>query len=103
MKVEFAETSESAFESFDALQSKELLGLLEKAMSRLDERIKLMLEDHLIHNLTYREIAEKHSMPIGSVGVSLSRGLKKVREHIDDEPKLKEHLQHYLERLKSEA
>jgi DNA-directed RNA polymerase specialized sigma24 family protein len=49
-----------------------------------------------MHHLPYKELSEKYRMPIGSVGVSLARGLDKIRTHLQTKPKLWKELSNYL-------
>jgi len=46
---------------------RELSGLLEEALAALELRHAGMLRDFLVNHLSYKELAEKFQMPIGSV------------------------------------
>jgi RNA polymerase sigma factor (sigma-70 family) len=75
---------------------RELSRLLDAALSGLEPRQAELLRDFLVQHLAYKELAEKYRMPIGSVGVSLARGLDKVRARLQTAPKLWKELAAYL-------
>jgi RNA polymerase sigma factor (sigma-70 family) len=75
---------------------RELGSLLDTALAALDERNASLLRDFLVHHLAYKELSEKYKMPVGSVGVSLSRSLEKVRHHLQSRPKLWKELAAFL-------
>jgi RNA polymerase sigma factor (sigma-70 family) len=75
---------------------RELSRLLDAALSSLEPRHADLLRDFLMHHLAYKELSEKYRMPIGSVGVSLARGLDKIRAHLQTMPKLWKELAAYL-------
>lgn len=75
---------------------RELSQLLEAALSALEPRNADLLRDFLARHLSYKELAQKYRMPIGSVGVCLARSLDKVRAHLKTSPKLWKELAAYL-------
>ena len=75
---------------------RELGKLLDAALAGLEPRHADLLRDFLMHHLPYKELAEKYRMPIGSVGVSLARGLDKIRARLQTMPKLWKELAAYL-------
>jgi len=75
---------------------RELLNLLDLAFSGLEPRQAELVRDFLVHHLSYKELAQKYRMPIGSVGVSLARSLDKIRTHLRAMPKLWKELAAYL-------
>jgi len=75
---------------------RELLNLLDLAFSGLEPRQGELVRDFLVHHLSYKELAQKYRMPIGSVGVSLARSLDKIRTHLRAMPKLWKELAAYL-------
>jgi len=75
---------------------RELSRLLDAALAELEPRQAELLRDFLIHRVAYKELAEKYRMPIGSVGVSLSRSLGKVRAHLQTTPTLWKEMIAYL-------
>ncbi len=75
---------------------RELSGLLDTALSSLEARQADLLRDFLVQHLSYRELAEKYRMPMGSVGVNLARSLDKVRAHLKTTPKLWKELNSFL-------
>ena len=58
----------------------ELAGLIGKCLAQLQEKCRRMLHGAFVEQLKHRELAEKLDMPIGSVGVIISRCLKKMAE-----------------------
>jgi len=62
------------------LDAEELSGLLEECMAGLREPCRQLLEAAFLRGLKQREISEELGMPMGSVGVNLSRCLKKMGE-----------------------
>jgi len=75
---------------------RELSGLLDAALASLEPRHAELLRDFLVHHLSYKELAKKYRMPIGSVGVNLARSLDKVRAHLKTAPKLWKELTAFL-------
>ena len=75
---------------------RELSRLLDAALSSLEPRHAELLRDFLVHHLSYKELADKYKMPIGSVGVNLARSLEKIRAHLKTSPKLSKELIAYL-------
>jgi RNA polymerase sigma factor (sigma-70 family) len=75
---------------------RELSQLLDTALSGLEPRQADLLRDFLMHHFPYRELAEKYRMPVGSIGVSLARGLDKIRAQLQTMPKLWKELAAYL-------
>ena len=75
---------------------RELSQLLDEALAGLEPRQADLLRDFLMHHLPYKELSEKYKMPIGSIGVSLARGLDKIRSRLQTMPKLWKELAAYL-------
>ncbi|HEY0257666.1 MAG TPA: RNA polymerase sigma factor [Candidatus Methylacidiphilales bacterium] len=75
---------------------RELSQLLDAALSGLEPRQAELLRDFLVHHISYKELAEKYKMPIGSVGVNLARNLDKIRAHLKTSQKLSKELIAYL-------
>ncbi len=75
---------------------RELSQLLDAALSHLEPRHAQLLRDFLVYHVSYKELAEKYRMPIGSIGVNLARSLDKVRAHLKTSPKLWKELIAYL-------
>jgi RNA polymerase sigma factor (sigma-70 family) len=75
---------------------RELSRLLAAALSSLEPRQAELLRNFLVHHLSYKELAEKYKMPIGSVGVNLARSLDKVRACLKSSPKLSKELAAFL-------
>jgi RNA polymerase sigma factor (sigma-70 family) len=75
---------------------RELSQLLDAALSGLEPRQAELLRDFLVHHLSYKELAEKYGMPMGSVGVNLARNLDRIRTRLQKMPKLWKELHAYL-------
>ena len=80
----------------DGTDLHELSRLLDAALSGLEPRQAELAPRLPVHHLSYKELAEKYTMPIGSVGVSLARSLDKIRAHLQTMPKLWKELAAYL-------
>jgi RNA polymerase sigma-70 factor (ECF subfamily) len=63
----------------DWLEKEELAERLRKALSALKPPMGEMLRDFYLGGMRYEEIAKKHGIAIGSVGVYLKRGLEVLR------------------------
>ena len=63
----------------DSLEEKELAGRLQQSLATLKPPLGDILSDFFLHGLRYEEIAKKHGMAVGSVGVYLKRGLDAMR------------------------
>jgi DNA-directed RNA polymerase specialized sigma24 family protein len=46
--------------------------------------------------MSYKEMAEKHQLPLGTIGVNLARGLKKVRAGLEQNPRLMKEIRAHL-------
>src|ERR1700683_3152288 len=90
------EPAEQLLTHLTATDLRELAQLLETALAGLEPRQADLLRDFLMHHLPYKELSEKYRMPTGSVGVSLARGLDKIRTHLQAMPKLWKELAAYL-------
>lgn len=58
---------------------KELAERLQKSLVALKPPLGDVLSDFFLHGLRYEEIATKHGIAVGSVGVYLKRGLETLR------------------------
>jgi len=90
------EPAEKIVSHLNGTDLRELSRLLEVALASLEPRQADLLRDFLMHHLPYKELSEKYRMPIGSVGVSLARGLDKIRAQLQTMPKLWKELAAYL-------
>ena len=63
----------------DTLEHKELAERLRRTVRELRPPFDAIMMDRFINELSYEEIAQKHGIPIGSVGVYLKRGLEALR------------------------
>jgi len=69
----------AAAEPVLALEQRELAERLAKALSELKPPQGSILSDFFLNGLKYEEIARKHGVAVGSVGVYLKRGLETLR------------------------
>ena len=90
------EPAEKIISHLGATDLRELARLLEIALGSLEPKQAGLVRDFLMHHLPYKELAQKYGMPIGSVGVSLARGLDKIRAQMQAMPKLWKELAAYL-------
>jgi len=90
------EPAEQLLSRLNGPDLRELAQLLDAALSALEPRQASLLRDFLMHHLPYKELSEKYRMPIGSIGVSLARGLDKIRAHLQTVPRLSKELSAYL-------
>jgi len=80
----------------DNLGQTELAELLGKVQTGIKPELRAMISDFFLHGLTYEQIAAKHGVAIGSVGVYLKRGLEGIRRCGARHPKLLKELEAFL-------
>lgn len=78
------------------LAQTELAGLLGELQTQLKPEHRTILNDFFIRGLSYEQIAAKHSVAVGSVGVYLKRGLEAMRKQGARHPKLLKELEGFL-------
>ncbi len=61
------------------LEQRELAQRISQSLTELKPPLGEVLSDFFLHGLRYEEIARKHGLAIGSVGVYLKRGLEAIR------------------------
>ena len=77
---EWREDAEAAADSpLVSLERKELAEVLRTLLAELKPPQGELLADFYQHGLSYEEMAKKHGLAVGSVGVYLKRGLESVR------------------------
>lgn len=81
-----AEFSNADF--LDQLTLKELQELLTDLSETVKKEYRIVLKDHFFNDLSYKEIAEKRNISVGSVGVFLQRGLALLRRVLIRRPQL---------------
>ena len=86
-QVESLETSEGNADCpqpgnspMEALAEKELATFLEGLLAELKPPLGAILSDFYCAGLSYEQIARKHGLAIGSVGVYLQRGLQTIQK-----------------------
>ncbi len=90
------EPAEQFLTHLNATDLRELSMLLDAVLATLEPRQADLIRDFLVHHLPYKELSAKYKMPIGSIGVSLARGLEKIRAQLQTMPKLWKELAAYL-------
>lgn len=80
----------------DNLGQAELAGLLGKLQAELKPEQRAIVSDFFFHGLSYEQIAAKHGVALGSVGVYLKRGLEVIRRCGARHPKLLKELEAFL-------
>ena len=61
------------------LEQSELAQRISRSLAELRPPLGDILSDFFLHGLRYEEIARKHGLAVGSVGVYLKRGLEAIR------------------------
>ena len=80
----------------DGLKQTELAGLIAQLQTDLKPEQRAILNDFFLDGLSYDQIAAKHGLAIGTVGVYLKRGLEAVRKAGARQPNLLKELEAFL-------
>ena len=78
------------------LDQPELAELLRQLQRDLPAQQRAVVADFFLNGLSYEQIATKHGLAIGSVGVYLKRGLEAIRRQGAKHPKLLKELEAFL-------
>ena len=78
------------------LDQAELAALLRDLQRGLKPEHRALLDDFFLHRLSYEEIARKHGLAMGSVGVYLHRGLEAMRNAATRHPVILKELEAFL-------
>jgi RNA polymerase sigma factor (sigma-70 family) len=78
------------------LNQAELAGLLAELQRGLKPEFRAALDDFFLRRLNYEQIAAKHGLAVGTVGVYLKRGLEAVRQAGARHPELLKELEGFL-------
>ena len=73
---------ESALVGKAARQELDTRDLVEVALSRMDDQLRVVLELKEIEKLPYEQIAEIVGIPVGTVGSRLNKARRELREHL---------------------
>lgn len=92
----FAEPTDGGASPLDRLSVTELASLLGELQEALKPEHLAIVTDFYQHHLTYEQIAAKHGIAMGSVGVYLKRGLDALRQAAVRRPELLKELEAYL-------
>jgi RNA polymerase sigma factor (sigma-70 family) len=77
---------------FEHVDAGDLALFLVDAAEKLPEQQRLLLKGFYLDGLTQAELAEKYGVPIGTVGVTLTRALETFRRELRNHPKLMQEL-----------
>ena len=73
-----------AFEEYNEKHDRILTQVLQE-MENLPPRSRVIMEEVFIHNMKYREVAEKYNVSISTVKTLLGNAVRKLRERLDKE------------------
>jgi len=90
------EAPEQLLQRISPLELQELSLILKEGISSLDPVQARLIQDFVVNGLTYHELSEKYDTPSGTIGVQLSRGLKKIRQRLEQNPFLLKEILNYL-------
>ncbi len=82
--------------SLKPIELAELSVLLKEALGDLEPSHATLLRQFIVAGKSYKELSEEHRVPMGSIGVILSRSLNKVREKLKAVPGLEKELKAFL-------
>ncbi len=57
--------------------------LVANALDELSDRVRNVVELAYMHNLTHEQIAQRTSLPLGTVKSDIRRGLERLRRHLE--------------------
>jgi RNA polymerase sigma-70 factor (ECF subfamily) len=78
------------------VEAAEMALLLQQALSELDRETRTLLEEKLLSGSTYEELSARHRIPLGTACAKVARGLKKVRQRLENSPVLAKELRAFL-------
>jgi DNA-directed RNA polymerase specialized sigma24 family protein len=78
------------------VEAAEMALLLQLALSELDDGTRSLLEEKLLSGATYEELSARHRIPLGTACAKVARGLKKVRQRLENFPALAKELRAFL-------
>ena len=78
------------------VELRELTVLLRGAVADLDPSTYALVYGKIGLCMSYEELSARHQMPLGTVCAKVARGLKKVRQHLQQNPALMKELHNHL-------
>jgi RNA polymerase sigma factor (sigma-70 family) len=93
---ESLELADGALNDLSDMELAELSQLLSSILASLEEPGKSILKEFLVEGAKYRDLSEKYRVPMGTVGVLISRSLKKIQQQLNQSPKLVKELRQFL-------
>lgn len=82
--------------SLPPIELRELGVLLQKAMADLPPLTQTLIREFILDHIPYKELSQKHQIPLGTVGIHLARGLQKVRSQLEAKPAFLKEIREYL-------
>ena len=76
----------------ERVDANELARLLTALAARLPGRQRQLLQAYYVKGLKQAELADAFGMPLGTIGVTLSRALESLREELRKQPQLMKEL-----------
>lgn len=74
----------------------ECIELLREVLQQLQDPARSLLQGNLLDGKSYKELSAEYSIPLGTVGSHISRGLSRIRDALKRKPKLMQQLRDYL-------
>lgn len=90
------ESADHGASPLDCLNARELASLLNDLQQALKLEHRAIVADFFLNHLSYEEIAAKHGLAVGSVGVYLKRSLDALRQAAGRQPELLKELEAHL-------
>ena len=59
--------------------------MVRAALKQVPEQYRIVVEEFYFNGLTQQEIADRHGLKIGSIGVYLSRGKEALRKFLPED------------------
>jgi RNA polymerase sigma factor (sigma-70 family) len=90
------EPEDLSIPSLKPMELLELADLLEDAMTELEPEHVKLLRQFVTKEKSYKELSSENNLPMGSIGVILSRSLSKIRTKLKSMPTLAKELRAFL-------
>lgn len=87
---------EEAGGSEETIRVSELSQIVRSVLAGLKPKFRTLITDAFLHERSHKEIAEKHQMPIGSVGTTLKRALEAFSAEVSSQPRIQHELRGLL-------
>ena len=87
---------ERFYDQLSDIELRDLTLLLRDSLSEVDEDTHLLIHEKIVMGSSYEELSAKHKMPLGTVCAKVARGLRKIRQRLEQTPKLMKELREHL-------